>query len=95
MGSHPMLTENANLVTNALRGDLTTGIVRPCSVHQWIGNLILLQFDPGVSSLALLESKILYFLYVTVKNNVDVVFGVVDGCCCLSFMYGCGGSDAG
>ena len=29
MGCHPMLTENANFVTNALRGDLSTVNVRP------------------------------------------------------------------
>ena len=27
--SHPMLTENANVVTSALRGDLSTGNVQP------------------------------------------------------------------
>ena len=29
MGCHPMLTENGNFVTNALRGDLSKGNVRP------------------------------------------------------------------
>ena len=29
MGCHPMLTENPNFVTNALRGDLSTVNVRP------------------------------------------------------------------
>ena len=29
MGCHPMLTENTNFVTNALRGDLSTVNVRP------------------------------------------------------------------
>ena len=101
MGCHPMLTENANFVTNALRGDLSTVYVRPwcghhtCSVHQWIGNWIIPQFDPRMSSLALLEAEIPSPLYVSGKNNVDVFFGVDDICCCLSFMYGCGGSDCG
>ena len=101
MGCHPMLTENANFVTNALKGDLSTVNVRPlcghhtCSVHQWIGNFILPQFDPRMSSLALLEAKIPSPLPVTGKNNVDVICGVDGGCCCLTFMYACGGSDGG
>ena len=48
-----------------------------------------------MSSLALLEAEIHSPLYLTGKNNVDVIFGVDGGCCCLSFMYGCGGSDGG
>ena len=44
--------------------------------------------------LALLEPQIPYPLDVAGKNN-DVFFGVDGGCCCLSFMYGCGGSDGG
>jgi hypothetical protein len=31
---------------------------------------------------------------VTGKNNV-MFFAIDGGCCCLSFMYGCGGSDGG
>ena len=53
LARHPILTENANFVTNALRGDLSTVNVRPwcghytCSVHhQWIVSWILPQFDP-------------------------------------------------
>ena len=66
-------------------------------MHQWIGNYILVlpQFDPRMSSLALLEAEIPSPLYVTAENDVDVFFGVYGGCCCLSFMYGCGGSDGG
>ena len=45
-----------------------------CSVHQWIGNRILPQFDPRMSSLALLEADISSPLYVTGKNNVDIFF---------------------
>ena len=63
------------------------------SVHQWIRNWILLQFDPRMSSLALLEAEIPSPLYVPGKNNVYVIFGVDVGCCCFSFMYGCSGSD--
>jgi hypothetical protein len=40
-----------------------------------------------MSSPALLEAEIPSPLYVTGKNNVDVIFGVYGGCCCLSFMY--------
>ena len=64
MGCHPMLTENTNFVTNALKSDLSTVNVRPwCghltwSVHQWIGNWSLPQFDTRRSSLALLEAEI-------------------------------------
>ena len=55
---------------------------------------ILPQFDPKMRSLALLEAEIPFPLYVTGKNNVD--FFLIDcGCCCLSFMYGCGGSNNG
>ena len=78
MGCHPTLTENANFVTNALSGDLSTVNVRPscghhtCSLHQWIGNLIIPQFDPRMSSLALLEPEITSPLDVTDKNNEDV-----------------------
>ena len=43
-----------------------------CSVHHWLRNSILPQFDPQMSSLALLEAKILSPLYITGKNNVDV-----------------------
>ena len=81
MGCHPMLTENANFVTNTLRGDLSTVIVRPrCghhtfSVHQLITNLILLQFD---SRMARLEAEIPSPLYVT---GVYASFGVDGGCC--------------
>ena len=39
MGCHPMLTKNANFVTNALKGDLSTvNVHHSCSLHQWIGN---------------------------------------------------------
>ena len=48
-----------------------------------------------MSFLALLEPEIPYPLYVTGKKNVDVFFGVDGGCCCLSFIYGCGGSEGG
>ena len=48
-----------------------------------------------MSSLALLEAEIPSSLYVTGKNNVYVFFGVDGGCCCVSFMYGYGGSDGG
>ena len=48
-----------------------------------------------MSSPALLEAEITSPLYVTGKNNVDLVFGVDGGCCCLSFMYGYGESDGG
>ena len=48
-----------------------------------------------MSSLALLEAEIPSHLYVTGKNDVDVIFGVDGGYCSLSFMYGCGGSDGG
>ena len=65
------------------------------TVHQWIGNGILPQLDPRMSYLALLEAEIPSPLYVTAKINVDVFFGVDGGCCCISFMYGCGGSDVG
>ena len=79
MGCHPMLTESANFVTNALRGDISTCEVRPwcghhtSSVHQWIGYWILPQFDLRMSSLALLEAEIPSPLYVPDKNNVDVI----------------------
>ena len=46
-----------------------------------------------MSSLALLEAEIPSPLYVTGKNNVDVIFGIDGGGCCLSFIYGRGGSD--
>ena len=39
-------------------------------MHQWIVNLNLPQFDPRMSSLALLEVKIPSPLYVTGKNYV-------------------------
>ena len=48
-----------------------------------------------MSSLAFLEPEIPYPFDVTGKHNVDVVFGVDGGCCGLSFMYECGGSDGG
>ena len=64
-------------------------------IVQWSGNKILSQFDPRMSSLALLEADRPSPLYVTGKNNVDDVFSVNGGCCCLSFMYGCGGNDGG
>ena len=49
-----------------------------------------------MSSLALLEAKIASSLYVTGKNKVFfVVVGLDGGFCCLSFRYGCGGSDGG
>ena len=48
-----------------------------------------------MSSLAFLEPEISSPLDVTGKHNVDVFFGSDGGCCCLSFMYGCGGSDGG
>ena len=48
-----------------------------------------------MSSLAFLEVKIPSPLYVTAKNNVDVSLSVDGGCCCLSFVYGCGGSGGG
>ena len=74
MGFHPMLTENANFVNNALRGDLITVNVRPwcghhtSSVHQCFENWIIPQFDPRMSSLALLEVEIPSPLYVTCKK---------------------------
>ena len=70
IGCHPMLTENANFVTNALKGHLSTVDVWPrcghhtCSVHQWIVNWILPQFDPRKSSQALLEAEIPSPLYI-------------------------------
>ena len=88
MDCHPMLTKNANFVTNALRGDLATVNWcghHTCNLHQWIGNWILPKFYPRMSSLALLEPEIPYPLDVTGKNNIDVFFGVDGGCCCLSF----------
>ena len=48
-----------------------------------------------MSSLALLEAEIPSTLYATGKHNVDAFFGVDGGCCCLFFMYECGGSDCG
>ena len=48
-----------------------------------------------MSSLALLEADIPSPLYVEGKNKVEVFCGVDGGCCCLSFMFGCGGSDGG
>ena len=46
-----------------------------------------------MSSLALLEAEIPSPLFVTGKKQVHVFFGIDGGCCCLSFMYKCGGSD--
>ena len=83
MGCHPMLTKNANFVTNALRGDLSTVNVRnwcghhTFSLHLWIGNRILPQFDPRMTSLALLEPEIPYPLDVTGKNNVDFLLALM------------------
>ena len=48
-----------------------------------------------MGSLALLEVEIPSPLYVAVKQKQDVFLAVGGGCCCLSFMYGCGGSDGG
>ena len=105
MGCHPMLTENAIVGTNALRGDLSTVNVRPwCGhhtlvcVHQWIENWFLPQFDPRMTFLALLEAEIHLSLYITGKNCVDCFFvdaGVWCGCCWFSLMPSCGGSDDG
>ena len=61
--------------------------------RQWIG--ILPQFDPKMSPLALLEAEIPSPLYITGNNNLDIIFCVDGGCCCLSLMYGCGGCDGG
>ena len=83
MGCHPMLTKNANFVTNALTGDVSTGNVRNwcghhnCSLHQWIGNWILPQFDPRMRFLVLLEPEIPYPLDVTGKNNIDVFLALM------------------
>ena len=82
---------NANFVTNALWGNLSTVNVRPwcghhtCSVHRWIGNWILPQFNPWMSSLALLEAEIPSLLYVT-GNNKRCFYGGDSGCCCFCFM---------
>ena len=84
MGCQPMVTKNANFVTNALRGDLSTVNVRPCyhtctachhtcSLHQWIGNRILPKFYPRMSSLALLEPEIPSPLDITGQNNGDIL----------------------
>ena len=92
MGCHPMLTKNANFITNALRVDLSTVNVRnwcghhSCSLHQWNGNWILPQFDPRMSSLALLEPEIPYPLAVTGKNNVDVLVLFVT---VVAFLFSC------
>ena len=100
MGCHPMLTKNANFVTNALRGDLSTLNVRPWCGHytfsllQWIGNWILPQFDPSMSSPALLEPEIPSPLDVKGKNNVDF-FWSWWWLLLPFFMYGCGRSDCG
>ena len=104
MGCYSMLTVNTNLLTNALRGDLLTVNLRPwcghhtCSVHQWIGNWILPQFDPRMSFLAVLGAEMHLPLYITGNNCVDCFFtngGVWCGCCWFSFMHSCGGIDDG
>ena len=53
-----------------------------CAPVDWKLNSIP-QFDPRMSSLALLEAETPSPLYVT---------GVDGGYCCLPLMYGCGGS---
>ena len=68
-------TENANFVTNAHRGDLSTVNVRPwcsrhtCSVHQLIGYWILPQFDPIMRPQTLLEVEIPSPLYAKEKHR--------------------------
>ena len=67
---HPV-SKNANFVTNALGCDLSTDEAHyTCSVHQWIGNLILPKFDLSKSSLALLESEILPYCRHQAKKDV-------------------------
>ena len=55
------------------------------NLHQWIGNLILPQFDPRMSSLALLEPEIPYPLDVTGKNNVDFLLAL--SVAVVAFLY--------
>ena len=43
-------------------------------MHKWISNSILPQFDPRMSSLALLEGEIHVAFYTTGKNSVDCFF---------------------
>ena len=58
-------SEKANLCSKALRKEFSTPKLRqncgkaPYSVQQWIGNLILPHVDPKMSSLGLLEAKII------------------------------------
>ena len=72
MGCHPMVSyaENANFVTDARTGDLSTVNVQPryshhtCSVHKWIGNSILHQSPTTLTSVSYIYISLLHLIHL-------------------------------